>query len=638
MKFTDQLIRKTLSQRLVWIRKFFLGIALIILLRSCYLQVIDRPHLDSLEKQQKYTNKNKIQRGSIYDSNQNIIAASIAMSSVFIIPREIEKPNQTAHQLSKTLNLPYSKVLKKITSKSSFVWLKKYILPTTREKLTTQKISGIHTTKEFKRFYPRQQFASQLIGFSGVDSKGLEGLEYKYNNHFMGVVKKKGKLKRIFNNSLSKLPQGGSMELTIHDLIQYVTEKELKKATSTMKAKSGVAIVMDSQTGAILSMASTPSFNPNFFGKYEQKNYFNRAIGDAYEPGSTFKIITIASALEKGLVTKEHIFNCENGAYQIQDRIIHDTHKYGWLNLQKIIQKSSNICAAKIGQLIPKPTFYKMIQEFGFGKKTYLNLPGEGTGKVFKYQRWTDIDIATISFGHTISATPIQLISAMNVIATGGVYLSPYLIKNEHLIQSDKPKKPRVKKRILKEKTAKEITQYMITVTQKGGTGYQARLKGISVAGKTGTAEKFDRKKGEYSSTNNVVSFVGFFPAEAPKLTILVIINEPQEKYLGSKGVAPVFRKIAKATYKIVQNQSLPKKIFEQERLPIRSIFATRKTSPKNRKQKNTDINFKKLTLREVLAKSSEKHLSIQIKGSGTVRSQKKITSGPGGLLRVEFQ
>jgi cell division protein FtsI (penicillin-binding protein 3) len=242
----------------------------------------------------------------------------------------------------------------------------------------------------------------------------------------------------------------------------------------------------------------------------------------------------VATALESGSIQKDSIFYCEEGEYQIQDRVIHDVAKYGWLPLEKIIQKSSNICAAKIGQRIPKPIFYRSIREFGFGTKTGINLPGEVSGKVHNYQDWSDTDVATISFGHTISATPIQVISAINTIATGGVLVKPKIIKSALKSNGSQVFRDNTKgKRIIKPETAEIVKSFMLSVIQPGGTGYLANIKGISIAGKTGTSRKFDLRKREYSKINHITSFIGFFPAEKPQITILVVIDEkPLETHL----------------------------------------------------------------------------------------------------------
>ncbi len=426
----------------------------------------------------------------------------------------------------------------------------------------------------------------------------------------------------LYNNPRLKTLSGGSLYLTIDSKIQYFAEQELKKAIFAMEAKNGVAIVMESKTGNILSMANIPDYDPNNFDRYDSSRYFNRAVTATYEPGSTFKVITIASALDSKTIQRESIFYCEEGEYQIQDRVIHDVAKYGWLPLEKIIQKSSNICAAKIGQRIPRPIFYRAIREFGFGTKTGISLPGEVSGKVHNYQDWSDTDVATMSFGHTISATPIQVITAINTIAAGGVLVKPRIIKSA--LKSDGSEVFRANNKgeqIINQNTAKIMKTFMVSVTKPGGTGSLARIKGVSVAGKTGTSRKFDQRKREYSKTNHISSFIGFFPAEDPQITILVVIDEPQKKYLHSKGAAPVFRKIAEHVIRFYPgSKSIDKGLVTFNKGKTNLLRIKRKIN------KDTDLHrsFRGLTLREALHLADERGIYLVVKGAGRVRSIQK--------------
>jgi cell division protein FtsI (penicillin-binding protein 3) len=482
---------------------------------------------------------------------------------------------------------------------------------------------GIHSLKEYQRFYPQGRHAAQLLGFSGIDSRGLEGLEYQFDSHLMNNSAMPSSWRRLFSGSAVDNLSGGSLILTLNHKLQYFTEKELRKAVSVMRAKHGLAIVMESQTGNILALANMPDFDPNNFGRYNPNTYLNRSVSAWYEPGSTFKIITVASALESGAIEKEDIFNCEEGEYQIQDRVIHDVAKFGWLPLKKVIQYSSNICAAKIGQRLSRPVFYRMIHEFGCGKKTGIALPGEINGKVHDYQSWSDTDVATISYGHSITATPLQVLRAINVIATSGLLIKPRIVQKILSPQGIPISlgQHRGGKRILSENVSKIMKEFMISVIQPGGTGYLAKINGVSVAGKTGTSKKFDHKRQEYSSTNHIVSFVGFFPSDRPKLTILVTIDEPQQKYLRSKGAAPVFKKIAEHAIKYHQPESF---INKSDRPPDSTVFSPVAFNPLTFQDKGT-FSYKVMsllkgkTLREVIQISDINAIKIRINGSGRV-------------------
>ncbi len=594
------------------------------------MQTVEKPALDiRADLQHNQTMSVKLQRGPILDNEGKILTVSLPMDSIFAIPAEIENPEESARQMSRYLNQPEELIFKKLNAKSSFVWIRRNPKPTVSQNIKELKLPGIYQIKEYQRFYPLKNHAAQLIGFSGIDSQGLEGLEYQYDKHLMASSDRHSIWSSIYNKPGLNEILGGSLALTINSKLQYYTEKELEKAMRLTSAKHAVAIVMESQTGKILTIANLPDYDPNNFERYKRANYYNRAVSASYEPGSTFKIITISSALENKVVTNENIFFCENGEYQIQDRIIHDVAPYGWLPLEKIIQKSSNICAAKIGQLIPKPIFYRMIREFGFGSKTGISLPGEASGKVFPYENWSDTDVATMSYGHSISATPIQIITAINTIATGGVLISPNVIKaaktangqQVQLVESQK-------KRILKESVSEIIKSYMVAVVKEGGTGTRASIKGVTVAGKTGTSRKFDAKKQKYSSKNHIISFVGFFPAEDPKLTILVMIDEPQRKYLGSGSAAPVFKKIAEHALHLYPGQfpvRIKEKNAKNDGTPSESVFKalsipTPDATPKKPDAKRIMQRLKNKTFRDVLLIAARENITVEVSGSGIAR------------------
>jgi len=632
IRFTNQIFSQSFSQRVTWIQRVFYLAILCIVLRALYLQVIDRPNLEARSNRQYNRNQSvKAQRGAILDYDGNYLAVSLPLKSIFAIPPEIKDKKKAAAQLSKILKLKEKTVLKKLEAPGTFKWLKRNTKPQVSEQIKALGLPGIHFIKEYQRFHPQQNFAAQLIGFTGTDSRGLEGLEYFFNDHLMERKGHQAQWNPFTARTYRDIFSGGSLRLTIRNRLQHYAEKELKKGIDAMSAKDGVAIVMESQTGRILAMAVQPDFDPNRFAKFDSISFFNRAVGAAYEPGSTFKVVTLAAALESKAITRDNIFNCENGTYQIHDRTIHDTSKYGWLSLEKIIQKSSNICAAKIAQLITKPIFYKMIRDFGYGTKTGITLPGEVTGKVYEYQRWSDIDVATMSYGHGISATPLQVITALNTFATGGLLLQPRVVEEARRANGEVVDMNfREPKRIISEEVAELVKGYMIAVTQRGGTAYSARLKNIAVAGKTGTSRKFDRKKREYSSKNHISSFVGFFPAEAPRLTILVVIDEPQKKYLGVKGAIPVFRKIAEHALRFYPNMDFEKpENNEQTPLVENTVFhastvdLTEKIQGKNYYKQLTKL-LKNKTLRETLAIAGRENVRIHTKGSGRVFSVTK--------------
>ena len=334
--------------------------------------------------------------------------------------------------------------------------------------------------------------------------------------------------------------------LTIDENIQYFAEKELKKQVEKMKASRGQVIVMESKTASILAMANYPNYNPNYFSDYSTKTYLNWAVNSAYEPGSTFKVITLAAALEEKLINPQQKIYCEEGYFFIGGSIIRDVKPYSHLKLHEVLQKSSNICALKVGRLIDNKKFHQYILDFGFGKKTNIELPGEVKGVVHDYKKWSNLDKAVISYGHSISVTPIQLISAINTIANDGMYISPTIIRQTQNALNNYIKLPeQIKKKVISKKTSQILSKMMVSVTQKGGTGYLANIPNIEIAAKTGTARKYDKEQGQYSTESHILSFVGFLPAEKPQLTILVILDDPQKIAGVNRSAAPLFKSVA---------------------------------------------------------------------------------------------
>ena len=326
----------------------------------------------------------------------------------------------------------------------------------------------------------------------------------------------------------------------------FFTEQAIKEVVDTFSAKSAMAIVMVPETGAVLAMAHYPFFNPNSFSDFEQWQWRNRAITDPFEPGSTLKIFTAAAAIEKGGVTPNCIFYCENGDYRVAGHTIHDTHKNGWLSLQQIIKYSSNIGSVKVLERIGPKALDDTLRAFGFGERTGIDCPGESAGCLAPYRQWRGVDASTISFGQGVSVSAIQLAAAVNAVANDGVLMRPFVVQ---AVVNDSGREierfePQVVRRAVSSETAQAIKRIMTTVTREGGTGEQVGLEEYSVAGKTGTAQKTD-ETGGYAKDKYIASFVGFVPADDPKATIVVIVDEPEYEHYGGVVAGPAFRKIA---------------------------------------------------------------------------------------------
>ena len=513
--------------------------------RVFYLQIIQHHFYQKMGKRQyERTIKLFPKRGTIYDQKGRLLAASVKVPSVYASPEKVRFPRATSKQLSQMVSSSAQTIYKKLSSKKSFVWIERQITPKKAQQVKKLNLEGIALLQEYHRFYPYGQLAGQVIGFTGIDSQGLEGIEHHYNFLLRGqenryLLHRNGVRQAIPSPRLEdSTSQSVSLHLTLDAAIQYVVEQSLQKGILKYQATNGIAIVMDSQSGAILALANFPTFDPNHFAQFPRQYYLNHAISGGYEPGSTWKLITLAAALEERVIDVHETIYCEEGKYALGANVIHDVSPYADLNIQEILQKSSNICSSKIGLRLTAATFYKYIRLFGFGEKTGIGLPGEAVGKTLLPKDWRKIDHAIISFGHGILVSPIQLVVAINAIANQGVLQPPSIVKTD--LQNQKTR------RVISKTTAKILTQFMVAVTQKDGSGRRAGIKGFDVAGKTGTSELFDRKTGKYSKKRNIASFVGFVPADSPKLTILVLVREPKGSSYGGVVAAPIFQEIAK--------------------------------------------------------------------------------------------
>jgi cell division protein FtsI (penicillin-binding protein 3) len=436
-------------------------------------------------------------------------------------------------------------------------------------------LSGVGFLSEQKRFYPKRELAANVLGFVGIDNQGLAGVEHTHQSKLKGttirqVTERDAKGRNI--QSLEGLHDSSrksyDLQLTIDEVIQYTAEYYLKNQVERFKADSGMAVVMDPHTGEIYAMANIPQFNPNHYGAFSQKIWKNNIVASSYEPGSIFKPIVAAAALDKELARPQDVYFCENGKLKIGNATIGEAsdHKFGWMTMNDIIAKSSNIGVVKIAQQVGKKSFYEYIRKFGFGEKSGLSLPGESAGQLKAQKNWSNLSLASISFGHEIAVTPIQMVSALSAIANGGNLMEPHitkaLIKNGKVVQQFKPKKIH---RVISEKASLQMVEILKSVV-KTGTGKKAALDGFDVAGKTGTAQKYNMETRSCSGTEYISSFIGFAPADSPRLVILVMIDNPKGLHWGSVVAAPVFKKIAKKALRYLNVLSSKERVFILDR------------------------------------------------------------------------
>lgn len=498
-------------------------------------------------------------RGAILDRTGTPLAVSIQGGACFADPRRIKDPGETARALSPYLHESISAIKAKLIQRRRFVWLARRLDPETARSIQQLKQPGVSVITEMKRFYPEESLAAHVLGVVGDTQAGLSGVELMADSWLSGrsvpsIFKPwtfKEKAQAGFAGKADPTPR--SIVLTIDRTLQTIVEQELAIQMKISRPKSGTVIVQDPRTGEILAMASTPVFNPNLWGSplhpddYGPETLKNPAVEKVIEPGSTFKIVAAAAALEDQQVRPVDTFFCENGNWQIPGRVIHDHEPQGWLTFAQVISHSSNIGTAKVARKLGEERLYRFARAFGFGMPTSCGLPGDGTGILRQTKQWHATSLETISFGQEVGVTALQMVNAYSVIANGGWLMEPRLYRGVidengeyHEWEGMAPIR-----RVVSNKTVVQMRSILKQVVDEG-TGKAAQVTGITVAGKTGTAQKIDLRTRQYSDSLYIASFCGFAPAEQPKVVIGVFLDEPQTNYWGGSEAAPLFSRILK--------------------------------------------------------------------------------------------
>lgn len=546
-----------------------MGFALVAL-RLVYLQVYQRAELTvRAGRQQERVVKLEPKRGTIYDRMGRELAVSLDVDSVYGVPSGIDNPRAVALQLSRILREDRRGLEQRLAGNKQFVWLSRKVEPARAEKIKDLGNKEIGIRLESRRFYPKKSLAGPVLGFLGVDNKGLEGLELAYDKSLRGmsgwVLAEKDAMGRtVFPGGSGfqyRLPKPGhDIILTIDEVIQHIAEKELDAALASSHAKGGVCLVMNPRTGevlalSVLSASRNQAFNPNEPQRSKPAEWRNRAVTDAFEPGSIFKPILASAALEERVVHPLERIDCSAGRIQLADRVIRDAHENGVLTFTDVIAESSNVGTITVALRLGKERFAKYISAFGFGKKTGVDIPGEISGQLRDYRSWSGVSIGSIAIGQEIGVTPIQVASAYCALANGGMLMKPYLVSEIVDRGSEEGKKFQAQAvgRAISEETCAKVNKMLQRVVETG-TGQKARPAGYTAAGKTGTAQKIDQRTGRYSQKDYVSSFVGFTPANSPKLVILVMVDSPEGLvHYGGSVAGPVFKAVAEQSLAYLQ-------------------------------------------------------------------------------------
>ena len=510
--------------------------------RAAYLQGLNNGFLQQ-KGESRYSRVIEVPatRGMIADRNGEPLAISTPVESVWASPGDVEITPKQMRRLAQLLEVEPAEIATRLAeNKREFVYLKRQLPPDQAAKVVELDVPGVFLQREYRRYYPASEYAAHLIGFTDIDDKGQEALELAFDGQLAGkpgsrrVIK--DRLGHIVEDvaSLRTPKPGQDLTLSIDAKLQYLAYRELKKAVTANRAKAGGIVVLDVKTGEVLAMANLPSFNPNNRDKFDPNRTRNRAITDTFEPGSTLKPFTIAAALESGAFRPDSVVRTAPGVMTIGDRTIHDAHPEGALTVAQVIQKSSNIGAAKIALALPSEKLWDIFNAVGFGAPPRSGFPGEVTGRLRAYAHWRPIEQATMAYGHGISVSLLQLARAYLVFAAGGE------IRPVTLLRRDAPPEAT---RVISAATAQQVTRMLELVVQPGGTAPRAQVTGYRVAGKTGTAHKLDGAG--YAPDKYVSSFVGFAPVTEPRLIVAVMIDEPSAgQYYGGSVAAPVFSKV----------------------------------------------------------------------------------------------
>ncbi len=539
-------------------------------LRLVHLQIFEGGDLARrAERQQERLMKLESKRGNIYDRAGRELAVSLDVESVFGMPNEVENPRSVARDLARILRKDPAELERRLASDRRFVWISRKVDPAKANKVRDLDRSSIGLLVESRRFYPKKTLAGTVLGFTDVDNKGIEGIELWNEKLLRGVdgwvlAEKDARGRTVFHGGHAfqyQLPRPGKdVTLTLDEVIQHIAETELDKGLAESNARGGVCLVMDPYTGEVLALSvrstvrGRAAFNPNEPKQYRPEEWRNRAVTDAFEPGSIFKAFTAAAAIEEKVVHPQERIDCSAGSIQVADRVIKDAHRMGVLTFTDVIADSSNVGTIKVATRLGKARYYQYITAFGFGRKTGVDLPGEISGLVQDYRLWSGVSLGSISIGQEIGVTPMQMAAAYSAIANGGTLMKPYIVSEVRDPNGGEGATfaPMAVNRAISEETSKTLRRILQKVVETG-TGQKAKPASYTAAGKTGTAQKIDQNTGRYSKEDYVSSFVGFVPAGSPKLVILVMVDSPVGAVDGGSVAAPIFKSVAESSLTYLQ-------------------------------------------------------------------------------------
>lgn len=607
--------------------------------RLAHLTIVQQPELAAkAERQHRKTLRMAAGRGAILDRSRRTLAHTVGAPSIYASPSHHAVPAEAVPKLAQALDLDPAAVARQVGKKKGFVWLARHVTREQARAVAGLQLAGVGSIVEPRRRYPKGELAAHVLGTAaGRELRGRYGVELRYDRWMRGretvlQLERDGRgrtmLTRGFDDARTDAEDvpapGATLELTIDARLQAMVERELALGVVNARAAGGTAIVLDPRSGAVLALANYPAYDPNAPGLAAEDLRRNRAVTDPVEPGSTFKAFTFAAALDEGAVSLGDVIDCENGAFRIGRRTVHDHHRYELLSVPEVMQFSSNIGTLKIARALGAERFSHYLRGFGFGRPTSIDLPGESAGILRPHDRWADIDFANVSFGQGIGVTPIQIAAAFGAVANGGVLYQPYVLEraideNGNVLMDWDPVERRAASRqVVRPETAFAVAD-MLELVVSDGTGKRAGIEGVRVAGKTGTAQKVDPETRRYGR-ERLASFIGFAPAEDPALVTLVMIDEPQGIKYGGTVAAPIFREITARALDHLGRRPRVRAPLPRPVSPSRDVAAT--VALLEPISAGGVPSFVGLSLRRAIERARVEGLRVDIRGTGFVRAQ----------------
>lgn len=624
------------TRRLLQLFAFLAAWALVVICRLVQVQIVRHDHyVSKAQRQQERTLALNPVRGAILDVKKRVLAESVSAESIYADPQSIADRRATAKAIATVLHVDRKELEAKLDTNGGFVWVARQLPMNVAADVKRLKLPGIYFLEEHRRSYPHATLAANVVGYVGLDGSGLAGVEHSFDSYVHGKAGKVTLLRDarrgmylVGGEGANRPVDGNDVVLTIDSVVQFIAERALARAVGKYNAAGGSVVVMDPRDGAVLAMASAPTFDPNRFGEFAPAAWRNRNVQDMYEPGSTFKIVTASAGLEEGIVTPSQILDCGNGAIAIGNTEIHEHghNAYGLMSFEDVMVHSSNVGAVRVGLGVGQQRFYDWIRRFGFGERTGVQLPGETAGLVRRVERWSQLSNAEMSIGQEIGVTPLQVASAVATVANGGMRVTPRVV--DRIVDAKdnviyRPARP-APVRVMSERTAAVLNEILKAVVVRG-TGQPAALIDHVVAGKTGTAQKAGR--GGYSPDKFVASFAGYVPADRPRLVILVVVDEPRGAQYGGTVAAPAFKEIAESTLRYLGvPPSLPARTLGVQP-PALAAFSQDRQSPAL--AANSPVpDLRGLDLRAAVSRAVAGGHAVRVVGSGVVQTQTVLSNG----------